>query len=628
MKAPRFHFAAAAALVSLGLVPFVTAQVQRDPPRTAPPPAQAPARDAAKVPATGSGVIRGVIVSDDNQAQPVRRALVSLAATGAVMRTLLTDDAGRFTFANLPAGRFTLSASKPAWLPGYYGSRRPGRGPGTTIALGDGQKVTADLRLQRGAVIAGRIVDHTGLPVAFARVSLLEFRVAGTEKVLGLARGMLNSAVYDTDDRGQYRIYGIPPGTYLVSAMVTAVNINQAARVTTAEEIRWALRAGSAGAAPPPAPPAGPTVAYAPVFYPGTSDGTAATPIVLGAGDERTGVDFPLAAVPMAKVDGSISRSDGQPIQLTQLALALTGLTYATGSDALPLRAVASPQGRFSFPSVKPGQYRLTARAPSQPPAARPPGGARGVPTPSLDLYAVAEVTVSGQDIDSLSLVLQPAPSISGRVVIDRAQPAPADLTQVALTLTPPVTTTTARSGFNEHRANAAADGTFRVAGLTPGRYRIMAGFPLGVGAGEGPPLVVKSMMMGGSDVADAFIDVRPESPLPELVITFTDRISEIAGTIFDAAGRRAPGYSVLVFPVDRTAWLPNTRRFQLPSRTATDGTFKITSLPAGDYFLAALTEIEELDLLDPSFLEQVAAAAIKITLKDGEKKTQDLKIR
>ena len=92
--------------------------------------AQQPQRDRGSVAPnqTGTAVVAGVVVEADPQAQPVRRAIVTLSGTELPRgRTAITDDTGRFAFDALPAGRFTVSVTKAAYLAGAYGATRPGR---------------------------------------------------------------------------------------------------------------------------------------------------------------------------------------------------------------------------------------------------------------------------------------------------------------------------------------------------------------------------------------------------------------------------------------------------------------------------------------------------------------------
>jgi hypothetical protein len=111
------------------------------------------------------------------------------------------------------------------------------------------------------------------------------------------------------------------------------------------------------------------------------------------------------------------------------------------------------------------------------------------------------------------------------------------------------------------------------------------------------------------------------------MVVTFVDQPTEISGTLMDSAGKPMPGFSIVVFSTDRATWSASSRRISPPIQVASDGKYKVTGLPPGDYFLAALTDYENGDLGDVSFLDQIAAVAIKVTLGEGEKKTQDLKI-
>ena len=110
------------------------------------------------------------------------------------------------------------------------------------------------------------------------------------------------------------------------------------------------------------------------------------------------------------------------------------------------------------------------------------------------------------------------------------------------------------------------------------------------------------------------------------VVITFTDRETEISGTLFDAAGRPTPEFSIVVFTTNRAFWTASSRRVQ-SVRPATNGTFRITGLPAGEYWMVAVADLEPGALSDPGYLEQLQAVAFRITLAEGEKKQQDLKV-
>ena len=110
-----------------------------------------PQRDVRRTPATGTAVISGTLVTDDSSPRPIRRAAINLSGSDFIRRRMtVTDDAGRFQIANLPAASYSVWASKPGYVTAYYGGKRPGRGPGLPIALGDGQQVTLALKMLRG----------------------------------------------------------------------------------------------------------------------------------------------------------------------------------------------------------------------------------------------------------------------------------------------------------------------------------------------------------------------------------------------------------------------------------------------------------------------------------------------
>jgi hypothetical protein len=136
----------------------------------------------------------------------------------------------------------------------------------------------------------------------------------------------------------------------------------------------------------------------------------------------------------------------------------------------------------------------------------------------------------------------------------------------------------------------------------------------------------VRSATAGsGGEWLDGLVDIAPGAGESTLQIVATDRRSEIAGTLQAASGVPAPEYFVVVFPADKALWTA-ARRVK-STRPDNDGRFAVRDLPAGQYLLAALTDVEPADLSDARFLEQIAPAAIRLTLADGEQKVQDVRL-
>lgn len=588
---------------------------------------RAPARDATrKSEPIGTGIITGTLVADDASARPIRRAVVTLSSSEFLRgRITITDDVGRFTFTSLPSGNFSLYANKPGYVTTYYGGKRPGRGPGVPIALADAQRVSITMKILPGAVITGVVTDPSGRP-AQTQVQALQYQTIGGERTLRPAQSFsfLGSS---TDDRGVYRIYGLPPGDYIVSA--TARQLAGEVRPVNPAEIQWARQytqsvggAPTAGlaassAAPPPVPQ---TVGYAPVYYPGTVDPSAASTVTVGAGEERSGVDIGLQMVPTSRVEGTIVDADGGRAIAAQITLLPKTVV---GDIFLSMPRATAVDGKFVVAGVTPGEYALAGRGRGAGPAGAPAGG-RGAAAQSL--WAMTDITVSGQDIAGIELRLEPGMPVSGRLVFESATgQQPANVTGYRASLGPWRSGTGASVGVSVPAGTVDAEGRFRFPSVVPGRYTAGA-YGGATSANQTPPWTMKSVTVNGHDITDQPLEIRPREEPPEIVITFTDKVTEVTGTLFDAANRPSAGLSIIMFPVNREFWNMNSRRIR-PTTPASDGKFKFAGLPPGEYYMAAVTDYEYTDLYDASFLEQLTAGAFKITLGEGEKKVQDIRM-
>lgn len=581
---------------------------------------------------TTSGSISGRVLSGT---APVARVLVTAElGDGSRPAQALTDDDGRYRLENVPPGRYLVTAERAGWIKTYYGSPRPGRPPGSRVAVTDGAQITLDIPIVRGGVIAGRIVDESGNPMTRVWPWLLEERVVGNRRVIARATFQaVGSFERGTDDRGEFRLFGLPPGTYY---LVVTPSIASGARLTSDAEVRWAAQpAADAGA-----PPAQGTVAgYAPYFFPGTTDPSNAQAIVIGPGQVREGLTWRVGFVNVARVAGSVTRSDGAPLGQTRIELVpRESRALLEGSQRL---GSVSREGQFAFQNVAPGSYTVRVRAASAAaaPAAAPAAGAApsGRPViprpPAYDLWGQAEITVSGQDVENLAIQLLPAASIAGRLAFaPGAATPPADLTQIRLEFIPTdalAASAVAAGSINTgSRAEIDADGTYRVTGLAPDRYTVIASWP-GMRNGDGlTGWWLTNVRAAGRDLGDAPIDVAANATVTDVTIAFSDRIGAIEGTLSDAADRPAPEYFVLAFPVERSSWTTTSRRVVAPVKPATDGRFRIPGVLPGEYYLAVVTAVGQEEHADPAFLEAILPAAIKISVAAGETRQQDVRIK
>ena len=137
---------------------------------------------------------------------------------------------------------------------------------------------------------------------------------------------------------------------------------------------------------------------------------------------------------------------------------------------------------------------------------------------------------------------------------------------------------------------------------------------------------MLRSAIVNGRDVLDAPLDITGGANFTGALLSFSTQRSELSGTLQTASTAPALDYFIVVFPSDASLWRPNARRIQ-STRPASDGHFTFRDLPAGKYLMAAVTDVTPDDLSDATFLRQLVTSGFEVTLAEGEKKTQDLRI-
>jgi hypothetical protein len=360
-------------------------------------------RDAPVPAVAGAAQIAGRVMSGDASPMPVRRAIVSIAGdTLESPRAAISDDEGRFTFTSLPAGTYSISAKKASYLPAESGASRPGR-PGSRIALAAGEKRTVMVTMFRGAAIAGALLNPNGAPVAGISVYALNVRALGQPGPL-----LQDQAV--TDDRGEFRIYGLTPGEYVVTAVPSPggsgeIGARSAAATNALLAALTQRQNAPAAVGNAPAMAAAPAVGYAPIYFPGTPLLTEAQRIRLAAGDERESLRFEVSRVPVAAIEGTLS---GNVPNLTGVQMAILpegGEVRIVGGPPSMTHVPPNALGEFKYGNLAPGRYQVVARALGGAPEPIPGATGRGrtggagsavVSGTGETLYAEADVEISG----------------------------------------------------------------------------------------------------------------------------------------------------------------------------------------------------------------------------------------
>jgi len=564
------------------------------------PPRDTSARAATATPAS-TGRLSGRVVTGDG-GRPVKRARVFISAAELPGgRGMLTDDNGAFDFSDLPAGRYTITASKNGFIQLSYGQRRPLQA-GTPLQLLDGQQLRGlDFALPRGGVISGRVSDETGDGMPGVAVQVMRYAYQqGNRQLVPAGQGQ-------TDDRGVYRVWGLNPGDYYVSAVARPDGFagGRAAANAVADLTGRGGRGGRGngrGAGGASAGDEQDQLMYAPTYYPGVGSAAEARPVTLGVSQELVGIDFNLQLVLTARVSGHVENGDGSWTAQGNVNLTPQGGSRINAGNNMGGRI--GWDGQFSIANVPPGSYTLRAR-----------NNDRDTP-----LYASQPLSVGSGDVGNVVVVLQKGGSLSGSLVFQPGSTAaPNDLTQVRVVAqsTDPFDNIgpTPNSRVNK-------DGTFTLDGVSVGDHLIRA-----AGGGGMRGWNLKSVAVDGRDVTDTPISIRSNQRINNVVVTFTDKVNEINGSVTDVQGNAVTEYTVLAFSTNASVWRPNSRQIAT-ARPDQTGMFKIRNLPAGDYYVVTVDPSEQGEWFEPAYLDQHHAGAARVSLGDGDTKTQDFRVQ
>jgi hypothetical protein len=504
--------------------------------------------------------LRGVLV----QALPDPNPSLS-----AIPATVQAD--GRYELTAPGNATYRIRAQKAGYLTLEYGQRHPSE-TGKLIPLKVGQVVeNIDIRLPRGGAVEGRVTDANGDPVEGVSVRLMQLEVRG------LRRQLEPSPVTArlTDDRGVYRIYGVPPGEYVVAATVADRSVGTGPVIL----------------------PGG----YVSTYYPGSPVAASSKPISLGLSSALSGVDIALSRASTGRVTGIFVDAAGRPLQGR---VTLT-TSYRSGALAAESLAVTSnADGVFEFRGVPAGDWAIQGETP------RPTGDREGE-------FAAQYLTTSGDDVSGVRLQASAGSRVEGRVIVEEGGPLKSfeRLNVEALPVDPDLAPP--RSSLFRLRLSAA--GTFVAEGLVGARMFRARELPF--------PYSLKAVRLGGRDVTDDPMSFgTSQQSLTDVEIVLTASAPVITGSVVDAAGRRVGDYTAIAFSTDDRRWGPESR-FVRQSRPSADGSFTIHGIPPDEYHVAALDMLQggsaaSGEWTNPKFLEALVARATRVTAAQGQTAT------
>jgi len=591
----------------------------------------------------GSGVVFGQVTEADTT-RPVAGAIVTLSIPGAQPLRVMADGQGRFGFRDLPKGRFNLATTRPGWADGAYGRTRPG-GSTLGLSLAEGEKVSGVVvPMWRFASITGAVVDELGEPIVNASV-----RVLKRQLVNGRIR-LTPQSQDSTDDRGVYRIGMLEPGEYVVaipmsqgSTMDLPLALDAARDVLVTRVAAARVEASAAGGmmffnadgtSPVGMTEDGRPLVYPTVFYPNAGGAAKAQVLSVTSGEEKSGIDFAMKAVPTVKLSGVANGPEGPVTNLQMTLVPAEADEFVTGIETLT--GFTDGQGKFTISNVPPGQYTLRAVRAARAPGVteeRIAGGGGAIfvtrtevvsngPAPANvapTLWAEMTVAVGTKDISDLTVGLRPGIKMTGMVNFNGAseRPTPQALASLAIVLQP----ADVRPGVQPARGRTESTGTFATTGVPPGKYLVSV-------QGGLPNWTFQSAIVNGRDATIYPVDIE-SNDLGGVMINFTDRPSDVSGQVSLESGS-PEAVSVLVFPADPSSWTGpgagSPRRF-LSTRADKDGKYRVTNVPAGDYLAVAVPDKAIAEWQRPKFLESLVPSASRFRVQDGDKVVQNVKV-
>ena len=382
-------------------------------------------------------------VVDASSGEPIRKAMVILRRNQESGAAAYTNAKGEFHFAELEPGAYAVSALRDGYV---AGRKEP---PMVVTILQEKTQSDITVKLVRTGVVSGRVVDPDGDPVAGASVQLM----AG--------KGKREGAFASTNDRGEYRAYGIPPGKYrLIAAANSRPAGDLSLKLTGPEEH-----------------------SYSWTYYPGTADARRATTIEVGPGAELQGFDMALVRSRVVRLRGRVTGPADAPGPFEVILSSSSSEVLLQSRNA----QVRSAGGTFELTGVEPGAYVLSAMGVFQ----------------QDRYYASRAIEVGDSDIEGIELALAPPQRVTGRVIVPESRTVPPGL---MVALSPRERMELPQGGL----APVAPDGAFHTELLPAGDYEATTG-----SVNENDDLYISAIRMGDQDVLAQGLHLGGGAPAP-----------------------------------------------------------------------------------------------------------------
>ena len=512
---------------------------------------------------TAATTIRGHVVGDDGQPIPGARVRVLMVPSPSTsMDNATTDQDGRYEITGTWPLPFRVAASKNGYATAQYGERRALE-PGETITMKPGDiRERVDFVLRRHRAIVGRVLDEYGEPLDDVSVVVQQVRFVKGRRQLALVPGI---PAHRTNELGRYRIWGLLPGDYVVSASI-----------------------GHIGSDDVPD--------YATTYFPGTPNPSEAGRVHVAGSADVPNIDFSLVRVRTAAIKGTTLASNGEPFQ----GGVRMRPSRRRGVGLDPVGGRTFPDGRFEFPNVAPGEYVIEAVKANE--------------------YGWQAVTMNGEDISDVTVQTMPGSTVSGRVILNGMPwPMKGRVTIEAVAADQDFAPFTGGGASADIRTS---DGTFQIEKAIGARRLRVTQMPAGWMLKR-----ISINNIDITDAVLPF--GAEKQSLNDVEILLTDEVTEITGRVTDARSVPVTDALVVAFPTDPERRFAESRFFAMTHVSATGAYRLRALPPATYFVAAIdrWRDADEDAWQDPTSLERLARDATLVTVTDGQHASLDLKL-
>ncbi len=515
--------------------------------------------------------VSGIVIRSQDSA-PLKNASVRLTNDADREHHIATKTSadGHFLLKNVPAGQYKLIVAQNGYVTEEYGQKKPGD-PGATITLRPGQRIT-DLvfKLGRAAVISGKVFDEDGEPMVGVAVRAMRQVYKDGRKSL------LVISLQETNDLGEFRIFGLAPGRYYCSAEMPGWDEDAGDRQFSGSE----KGSGEKG--------------YAKIYYPSTQDAASASSISVKEGDEISSIDILMKEVEVYRVSGKVQylfphKGSGN----TEVMVGRRDQT--TDWPPMSARALVRADNSFEIANLAPGEYTVTAFFFDQ----------------GKLLSSEEDVDVGNADVSGLTLVLGPGVDIPGRVVWDGKPSLEGE--RLNIYLAPEGPGFVAWGGTEAH---VDENNQFTMKEVAQGAFRIHV-------SGISKDCYMKDVQFGENLLPDHVLRAKRDVT-GELSITISSKGARLQGTVTNDESIPVAGVWVVAVPEESKRSLPF-----LYKAVTTDqyGRYDLRGLAPGKYAIFGWDGVQAGEWEDPEFLKTNAPKGVTVEVSDGDTKSSDLQL-